>query len=95
MNLLRLSDIDDDLHVLVNPDHVVSVTATQGPRGKQQRAAVLELRLSDGQTLRCFPIDERGGFDSQTDDEAEVLFNFQKAVRWVAEHPELPQGAVY
>lgn len=92
MTLIRLSDIEKDRQILVNLDHIVHVSAKQGPRGLQRRAFSLELHLSDGSHLTCFPVDEYGGFDAVTNDESEIVHNFQQAAQHLRDTPEVIQG---
>lgn len=92
MTLIRMTDIDLDANTLVNPDHIVRVVPTRGPRGLAASALILRLTLTTGNKISCFPLDPHGGFDSAVDDEAAAITNFQHAVQHIRSHPELPQG---
>lgn len=94
MTLIRLSDTDQDRQVLVNLDHIVDVSAQQGPRGLQERAFKLAIHLSDGSRLSCFPVDAQGGFDSTTNDESAVIHNFQQAAQHIRANPAVEQGRI-
>lgn len=94
MTLIRLSDAERDCQVLVNLDQIVQVSATQGPRGRAERAFTLAIRLADGSQLSCFPLDEYGGFDATTNDESEVIRNFQRAAQRIRSTPDVEQGRV-
>ena len=93
MTLIRMTDINLDANVLVNPDHIVRVVPRHGPRGHATSALILRLTLTTGDPIDCFPLDPHGGFDSAVDDEATAITNMQRAVQHIRSHPELPQGA--
>lgn len=93
MTLIRMTDIDLDANVLVNPKHIVRVVPKRGTLGLATSALILRLTLTTGDSINCVPLDPHGGYDSAVDDEAVAITNFQQAVQHISSHPELPQGS--
>lgn len=94
MTLIRMTDINLDANVLINPDRIARVVPRHGPRGQATSALILGLTLTTGDEIDCFPLDSHGGFDASVDDEATAITHFQQAVQYIRSHPELPQGAL-